>query len=128
MTLPNGNRAMATSQLIKALQGRVIVIQERLEPIWGSNSALSMTLSATTGFVVLILGFAFHWQATRAREGDFINDAVRARIDTALNRGRCGLWDWDLSAVVSSGRTRCSRCSGSRPAATSLRSARSPRW
>jgi two-component system cell cycle sensor histidine kinase PleC len=45
---------------------------------------------------VLILGFAFHWQSTRAREGDLINDAVRGRIDTALNRGRCGLWDWDL--------------------------------
>jgi two-component system cell cycle sensor histidine kinase PleC len=96
LTLPDGNRAMATSQLIKALQGRVIVIQERLEPIWGSDSALSVTLSATTGFVVLILGFAFHWQSTRAREGDLINDAVRGRIDTALNRGRCGLWDWDL--------------------------------
>jgi two-component system cell cycle sensor histidine kinase PleC len=97
MVLPDGNRAMATSQLIKALAGRVIVIQERLEPIWGSDSALSVTLSATTGFVVLILGFAFHWQSTRAREGDLINDAVRGRIDTALNRGRCGLWDWDLS-------------------------------
>jgi two-component system, cell cycle sensor histidine kinase PleC len=97
MILPDGNRAMATSQLIKALAGRVIVIQERLEPIWGSDSALSVTLSATTGFVVLILGFAFHWQSTRAREGDLINDAVRGRIDTALNRGRCGLWDWDLS-------------------------------
>ena len=58
---------------------------------------MSVTLSATTGFVVLILGFAFHWQSTRAREGDLINDAVRGRIDTALNRGRCGLWDWDLS-------------------------------
>ena len=61
------------------------------------HAALSITLSATTGFVVLILGFAFHWQSTRAREGDLINDAVRGRIDTALNRGRCGLWDWDLS-------------------------------
>jgi two-component system, cell cycle sensor histidine kinase PleC len=97
MILPDGNRAMATSQLIKSLPGRVIVMQERLEPIWGSDSALSVTLSATTGFVVLILGFAFHWQSTRAREGDLINDAVRGRIDTALNRGRCGLWDWDLS-------------------------------
>ena len=56
-----------------------------------------MTLSATTGFVVLILGFAFHWQATRAREADVIYETVRTRIDTALNRGRCGLWDWDLA-------------------------------
>ena len=97
MTLPNGNGAMAISKLVKSLPGQVIVIQERNEPLWGSDAALSMTLSATTGFVVLILGFAFHWQSTRAREGDLINDAVRGRIDTALNRGRCGLWDWDLS-------------------------------
>jgi two-component system, cell cycle sensor histidine kinase PleC len=97
MTLANGNRGIATTLNIRSLPGRVVVIQEKVEPIWGSDSALSVTLSATTGFVVLILGFAFHWQSTRAREGDLINDAVRGRIDTALNRGRCGLWDWDLS-------------------------------
>src|SRR5215208_6154430 len=97
MTLPNGNNAAAISRLVKSLPGQVIVIQEKNEPLWGSDAALSVTLSATTGFVVLILGFAFHWQSTRAREGDLINDAVRGRIDTALNRGRCGLWDWDLS-------------------------------
>src|SRR5437868_12392250 len=97
MTLPNGNGALAIARLIKALPGQVIVIQEKVDPLWGSDAALSVTLSATTGFVVLILGFAFHWQSTRAREGDLINDAVRGRIDTALNRGRCGLWDWDLS-------------------------------
>src|SRR5215470_4651192 len=97
LVLANRNRALATTILVKSLPGRIIVIQENLEPLWGSDSALSVTLSATTGFVVLILGFAFHWQSTRAREGDLINDAVRGRIDTALNRGRCGLWDWDLS-------------------------------
>jgi two-component system cell cycle sensor histidine kinase PleC len=97
MILPNGGGALATLRLVAALPGQVIVIQEKNESLWGSDAALSVTLSATTGFVVLILGFAFHWQSTRAREGDLINDAVRGRIDTALNRGRCGLWDWDLS-------------------------------
>ena len=97
MILPSGGGAMATQRVVKSIPGQVIVIQEKNEPIWGSDAALSVTLSATTGFVVLILGFAFHWQSTRAREGDLINDAVRGRIDTALNRGRCGLWDWDLS-------------------------------
>jgi two-component system cell cycle sensor histidine kinase PleC len=95
--LPDNSHALATRRIVKALPGQVVVIQENNEPIWRSDSALSITLSATTGFVVLILGFAFHWQSTRAREGDAINDAVRGRIDTALNRGRCGLWDWDLS-------------------------------
>src|SRR5262245_59814293 len=97
MILPDGAGAIATQRVIRSMPGQVIVIQEKNEPIWGSDAALSVTLSATTGFVVLILGFAFHWQSTRAREGDLINDAVRGRIDTALNRGRCGLWDWDLS-------------------------------
>jgi two-component system, cell cycle sensor histidine kinase PleC len=97
ITLPNGEGALAVQEVIKSLPGRLIIIQEKIDPLWGSDAALSVTLSATTGFVVLILGFAFHWQSTRAREGDLINDAVRGRIDTALNRGRCGLWDWDLS-------------------------------
>ena len=97
MILPSGNSAVAIQHVVKSLPGQVIVIQEKVESLWRSDAALSVTLSATTGFVVLILGFAFHWQSTRAREGDLINDAVRGRIDTALNRGRCGLWDWDLS-------------------------------
>jgi two-component system cell cycle sensor histidine kinase PleC len=97
MRLPNGSGALATSRAATSLPGQIVVIQQKVDPLWGSDAALSVTLSATTGFVVLILGFAFHWQSTRAREGDLINDAVRGRIDTALNRGRCGLWDWDLS-------------------------------
>src|SRR5579871_3576263 len=97
ITLPNGDGALVVRRVVRSLPGQVIVIQEKTDSIWRSDAALSVTLSATTGFVVLILGFAFHWQSTRAREGDLINDAVRGRIDTALNRGRCGLWDWDLS-------------------------------
>lgn len=96
-TLPNGRQAFITQRAVKSLPGQVVVVQEQLESAWRSDAALQVTLSATTGFVVLILGFAFHWQSSRAREGDLINDAVRSRIDTALNRGRCGLWDWDLS-------------------------------
>ncbi|UTD25530.1 PAS domain-containing sensor histidine kinase [Bradyrhizobium sp. WD16] len=97
LTLFGGASALAARHPVHSLGGEVLVLQEQNEAPWRSDAALSITLSATTGFVVLILGFAFHWQSTRAREGDIINDAVRSRIDTALNRGRCGLWDWDLS-------------------------------
>jgi two-component system cell cycle sensor histidine kinase PleC len=76
------------------------VLQPRADAlaVWRADTTLTMTLSVTTGFIVLILGFAFHWQATRAREADLIYDTVRSRIDTALNRGRCGLWDWNLGS------------------------------
>jgi len=89
--------ALAAQRQLKTSPATVTIVQEQPDASWRSDTTLQVTLSATTGFVVLILGFAFHWQSTRARESDLINDAVRGRIDTALNRGRCGLWDWDLS-------------------------------
>jgi two-component system, cell cycle sensor histidine kinase PleC len=97
--LADGSLAFATVHGVAASNGDIAVLQARGEALaaWVSDTALTVTLSATTGFVVLILGFAFHWQATRAREADVIYETVRSRIDTALNRGRCGLWDWDLA-------------------------------
>jgi two-component system cell cycle sensor histidine kinase PleC len=99
ITLPDGADALATVRALRNPLGVVAVVQTASDALssWRSTTALTATLSATTGFVVLILGFAFHWQATRAREADLIHDTVRGRIDTALNRGRCGLWDWDLA-------------------------------
>src|SRR5476651_789372 len=99
ITLPDDSRALATVRMLKAPFGQIAVVQSRDTALasWRSLTTLTITLSATTGFVVLILGFAFHWQATRAREADLIYETVRSRIDNALNRGRCGLWDWDLA-------------------------------
>jgi two-component system, cell cycle sensor histidine kinase PleC len=97
--LPDDTRTLATVRTLGAPFGQLAVVQSRDAALasWRSLTTLTVTLSATTGFVVLILGFAFHWQATRAREADLIYETVRSRIDTALNRGRCGLWDWDLA-------------------------------
>jgi two-component system, cell cycle sensor histidine kinase PleC len=99
IALGNGQVAYAAVRALKNPIGLLAVIQNQEDALtnWRSITALTVTLLATTGFVVLILGFAFHWQATRAREADIINDTVRGRVDTALNRGRCGLWDWDLA-------------------------------
>jgi two-component system cell cycle sensor histidine kinase PleC len=99
IVLGNGEPAFAAVRALRNPTGLLTVIQARDDALanWRSITALTGTLTATTAFVVLILGFAFHWQATRAREADLINDTVRGRVDTALNRGRCGLWDWDLA-------------------------------
>jgi two-component system cell cycle sensor histidine kinase PleC len=96
--LADGSPAYGTVRSLWS-NGELAIVHGRADALaaWASDTALTVTLSATTGFVVLILGFAFHWQATRAREADQIYETVRSRIDTALNRGRCGLWDWDLA-------------------------------
>jgi two-component system, cell cycle sensor histidine kinase PleC len=99
ITLPDGTPAFATVRSLNRPLGELAIVQSRSSALraWRADTALTITLFATTGFVLLILGFAFHWQATRAREADMIYDTVRSRIDTALNSGRCGLWDWDLA-------------------------------
>ncbi|CAM5769978.1 signal transduction histidine kinase [Labrys miyagiensis] len=65
---------------------------------WYTLSGLLLLFTTTTGCVLLILGFAYYWQASRARRADDIYNAVRTRLETALSRGRSGLWDWDLEA------------------------------
>jgi len=65
---------------------------------WTALSQFLILLLSTTGGVSLILGFAYYWQASRARRADDVYNAVRLRLETALTRGRSGLWDWDLEA------------------------------
>jgi two-component system cell cycle sensor histidine kinase PleC len=98
INLTDGTAVLATVRALKAPLGQLAVVQPLGDALarWRSDTALTVTLFATTLFVLLILGFAFHWQARRASESDHIYDMVRGIVDTGLNRGRCGLWDWDL--------------------------------
>ncbi|MDQ0394530.1 PAS domain-containing sensor histidine kinase [Labrys monachus] len=86
---------------IGSSEGFRIIAAEPLGDIlarWYTLVALLTLFTVTTGGVLLILGFAYYWQASRARRADDIYNAVRERLETALSRGRSGLWDWDLDA------------------------------
>jgi two-component system cell cycle sensor histidine kinase PleC len=99
LALADGTEALAAVNQLPSGLGQIAAFQPKASALerWRADSAITITLVTTTGFVLLILGFAFHWQAARAREADEIYERVRERMDTALNRGRCGLWDWDLA-------------------------------
>jgi two-component system cell cycle sensor histidine kinase PleC len=96
--LPHG-QATAAAISVPAPFGSVLALQDHaaLLAAWRGQATAAVSLFLTTAFVVLLLGFAFHWQAIRAREADHIYERASARIDTALTRGRCGLWDWDFA-------------------------------
>src|SRR3954468_15071248 len=99
VTLADGSRTLLTLRSIEASLGQLAVMQNRSAILgeWRAATTLAVTLFSATGFVVLMLGFAFLWQSRLMRETATIEDTVHSRIDTALNRGRCGLWDWDLA-------------------------------
>jgi two-component system, cell cycle sensor histidine kinase PleC len=56
-----------------------------------------LTLLAGFGLVVLILGYSFIWQSDRTQDATQRFKTAHIRLETALNRGRSGLWDWDIS-------------------------------
>ncbi len=70
---------------------------EEIRAMWRDKTALANTVFATTNLVLLLIGFGFRWQSLRLHDAEHVYDAARERLDTALNRGRCGLWDWDLA-------------------------------
>ena len=47
--------------------------------------------------ILLVILYAYFAQCTRAQEADEIYRQTQNRFDTAMSRGRAGLWDWDLA-------------------------------
>ena len=100
LTLADGSNILLVLRDLRHPLGQLAITQRRAVVLaeWRADTTLAITLFSATGFVVLMLGFAFLWQSRLMRETASIEDTVRSRIDTALNRGRCGLWDWDLAS------------------------------
>ena len=61
-------------------------------------AAIRAALLLAAAALLLVACFAVPYrQAARARRIEALARSARNRVDSALNRGRCGLWDWDLS-------------------------------
>jgi two-component system cell cycle sensor histidine kinase PleC len=63
---------------------------------WRKTVSLNVTLFVLTAGVLIIILYAYFMQAARAQAADRIYLDAHQRIDLALVRGRCGLWDWDM--------------------------------
>jgi len=99
LTIVDGIEALATVHHIADGRGMVALVQstDAVFAAWRADVSANATLFACTSGVILVLVYAFFAQSNRARDADGIYAATRARIDTALLRGRCGLIDWDLA-------------------------------
>lgn len=74
----------------------VLVPQEAVFDSWRKTVSLNVTLFVLTAGVLIIILYAYFGQAARAQAADRIYLEAHQRIDMALVRGRCGLWDWDM--------------------------------
>jgi two-component system, cell cycle sensor histidine kinase PleC len=99
LALSDGTEAIAVVRQLAEPLGSVAVIHPLNQVLaeWRSAAWRSALLVLSTAFVLLAIAGAYIWQTGRARRAEKNCDRIRGRMDLALSRGRCGLWDWDLA-------------------------------
>ncbi len=98
ITTPEFGKAIVLHRLLDKNLGGVSIVQPTvpLFASWRHTIHLNVTLFVATSTILLVVLYAYFAQVARAREADDIYHKTNARFETALNRGRCGLWDWNL--------------------------------
>ncbi len=96
--LATGVPALATVRNLPG-GGQVAVIQPEADALanWRADITSQTTLLAAAAFVLVAMAMAYFMQTRRARAAEEVCERVRERVDAALDRGRCGLWDWDIA-------------------------------
>ena len=73
-----------------------MISQDSVFEEWRRTVSLNVTLFVLTATVLIVILYAYFCQAARAQSADRIYLEAHQRVDLALVRGRCGLWDWDM--------------------------------
>ncbi len=99
VNLADGTAALATVRTLKPPFAQVAFIHPMTSVLADWRRAAFRTGAALLSTIIVLCSVAgaYFWQAARARHAEADGNRIRGRIDTALNRGRCGLWDWDLA-------------------------------
>ena len=94
----NGQDWLAAVHLMQDRSGAAaaLIARDAVFEEWRRTVSLNITLFVLTAGVLVILLYAYFGQAARAKTADHIYLEAHQRIDLALVRGRCGLWDWDM--------------------------------
>ncbi|QND49948.1 PAS domain-containing protein [Rhizobium lusitanum] len=70
---------------------------EQIDKLWRDELTLNVTLFAGISSILLVILYAYYTQVKRTRDADEIFLESNLRVETALSRGRCGLWDFDFT-------------------------------
>jgi two-component system, cell cycle sensor histidine kinase PleC len=96
---PGGGSVLAAMHSLPGDTGQVAVIQP-VEPLlrgWAARARDQIVLVAAAIIVILGVGLAYGLQSRQAARADRAREQMRGRLETALRRGACGLWDWDIA-------------------------------
>jgi len=96
---PGGETVLAAMHSLPGGVGQVAVLQP-VEPLlrgWSARTRDQIVLIAAASIVIVGVGLAYGLQTRQAARADRAREKIRGRLETALRRGACGLWDWDVA-------------------------------
>ncbi len=96
----DGKDNYAAVRNLRSTSGQVAFaapVSEMLAP-WRRSAAMIILLLGSTALALLGATSAYALQLRSARSRVRAEATMRAHFDLALNRGRCGLWNWDLAS------------------------------
>lgn len=94
-----GDMAIAAAADLPRQDGRISLILPQAAYLakWREKTAVSVSLFALTGTIMLLVLNAYFRQTRRAEDFSGLCAETHQRVEIALSRGRCGLWDWDIA-------------------------------
>ncbi|MGU3465717.1 ATP-binding protein [Methylobacterium sp. C33D] len=99
LELPGGESVLAAMHSLPGGAGQVAVLQP-IEPLlrgWSARTRDQIVLIAAAAIVIVGVGLAYGLQTRQAARADRAREQIRGRLEIALRRGACGLWDWDIA-------------------------------
>ncbi|GJD32948.1 Sensor histidine kinase RcsC [Methylobacterium adhaesivum] len=98
VTLSDGSAALAALSSLPGGRGQIAVLQPlaSVTAAWTVQTRNHAILLGAAALVIIGTGIAYVLQTRRAYAVDRVCEQIKQRLDTALGRGRCGLWDWDI--------------------------------
>jgi len=64
---------------------------------WNRTVKLNLALFLAMSLIIFVILYAYFAQGARSRAAENLYTETNTRFDTALARGHCGMWDWDLA-------------------------------
>ncbi|TLG78993.1 ATP-binding protein [Methylocystis sp. B8] len=98
VTLPEGAAALVSVRNLPAPFGQVAMIYpvDNVLGDWRDVASRYALLFAGATLLLIVIIFAYLHQTRRREELERANSLIRRRLETALSRGGCGLWEWDI--------------------------------
>ena len=99
LDLPGGERVLAAVHNLPGGKGQIAVLQP-VDPLmvgWGARTRDQIVLVGAAILVIVGVGIAYGLQTRQATLADRACEQIRLRLETALRRSDCGLWDWDIA-------------------------------